>query len=169
MVRVFDKEINVTCLDCILKHRRTYFMTVRAWNKAGLFNVATSGGVTVDLTAPVGGKVSLNKTYTSCIGHCGLTAEFSEFEDEESGVGLCEFKVNTMNELTVMRDQLATNEYQIKANNLTLEHGQSYRIGVACYNDVGQRSLDVFSPPIRIDNTPPEEVRSVRIKHNIYP
>ena len=47
-------------------------------------------------------------------------------------------------------------------------HGQSYRIGVACYNNVGQRSSDVFSPPIQIDNTPPEEVRGVRIKHNIY-
>ena len=100
-------------------------MTVQACNKAGLFNVATSGGVTVDLTAPVGGKISLNKTYTSCIGHCGLTAEFSELEDEESGVGLCEFEVNTMNEITVMRDQLAANEYQIKDNNLTLEHAWS--------------------------------------------
>ena len=158
MHRAFNKEINVTCLDCVLKHKRTYFMAVRAWNKAGLFNVATSKGVTVDLTAPVGGKVSVNKTYMSCIGRCSLTAEFSGFEDEESGVGLCELKINTMNEVTVMHNQLRGRKYQIEAKNLTLEHGESYRIAVACYNTVGKRSSDVFSPTIHIDNTQPEKV-----------
>jgi hypothetical protein len=159
MHRAMDKQMNVTCLDCKLKHDYTYFMTFRVWNKAGLFNLATSEGITVDLTAPVGGKVSLNKTYMSCIGRCGLTAEFSGFKDEESGVGICEFSIKTVNEETVLHVQPTTNENQIEANDLIFQHGESYKIAVACYNTVGERSLDVFSPPIRIDNVPPEKVR----------
>ena len=141
-------------------------MTVRVWNKAGLFNVATSEGFTVDLTAPAGGKVLLNKTYMTCAGRCSLNAEFSGFKDEESGVRSCEFSIKTINEVTLSAYLPTTHEYQIEANDLTLLHGQSYKIAVACYNTLGERSVDVFSPPIRIDNTPPEKVRSVH--NNCY-
>ncbi len=159
MRRALDNEMNVTCLVCKLEHKQTYFITVRVWNKAGLFNVATSEGVTVDLTAPVEGTVSLNKTYTPCVGRCSLSAEFSGFKDEESGLAGCEFSIKTVNDVIVMPIQPTASENQIEANYLPLQHGQSYKIAVACHNAVGERSLDVFSPPIRIDNTPPEKVR----------
>ena len=159
MHRALNNETNITCFRCELRHKYTYFMTVRVWNKAGLFNVATSEGVTVDLTAPIGGKVSLNKTYMACFVHCNLTVEFSGWEDEESGVESCEFSIRTIYEITVMPAQPTTNKGQIKADDLKLQHDQSYKIGVACYNTVGKRSADVFTPPIRVDNTPPEKVR----------
>ena len=159
MHRAFLNETNVTCSDCKLKDRHTYFMTVRVWNKAGLFSLGTTEGVTADLTAPVRGKVSINKTYTSCIGRCSLTAEFSGFEDDESGLETCEFSVKTIDEVTVVPVQPTRNEYEIEANNLTLQHDQSYKIAVACYNTLAERSLDAFSSPIRIDNTPPVKVR----------
>ena len=159
MRRAQHNETNTTCINCKLKDRYTYFMTVRVWNKAGLFSVATSEGVTVDLTAPVKGKVSINKTHTSCVGRCSLTAEFSGFEDDESGLGTCEFSVKTIDEEAVIPVQPTTNEYELEAKDLTLQHDQSYKIAVACYNTLAERSLDAFSPPIRIDNTPPVKVR----------
>ena len=165
MRRVLDHEITVGCFHCELKDKHTYFMTVRVWNKAGLFSVATTKGVTVDLTAPVGGKLSLNKTFISCTGRCSILAEYRGFEDKESGVGTCEFSIKTIDGITVMPVQHTTNANQVEAKDLILQHGQSYKIAVACYNTVWERSLEVFSSPIRIDNTPPEKVG--RVYHNI--
>ena len=161
MHRAVKKEMNVTCFQCALIHRYTYFMTVRVWNKAGLFNVATSEGVMVDFTGPVGGKMSLNKTYISCVDRCSLMAEFSSSEDEESGVGSCEFSIRTMNDEILTFVQPKSNEALIEANDLSLKHGESYTIAMVCYNTVGGRGADVFSPPILVDNTPPEKVRHV--------
>ena len=140
-------------------------MTVRVWNKAGLFNVATSKGVTVDMTAPVGGKLQLNKTFISCTGRCSILVKYRKFEDKESGVGTCEVSFKTIDGVIVMPVQPTTKADQLEANNLILQHGQSYKMAMACYNTVGERSLDAFSPPIRIDNTPPEKVR--RVYHNV--
>jgi hypothetical protein len=155
----------VTCINCELEHKYTYFMIVRVWNKAGLYNVATSEGVTADLTAPVGGKVSLNKTHTSCVGVCSLMAEFSGFTDDETGVESCEFSIKTVNDVTVIPFQPTTsNENLIQVNQISLQHGNTYKIVVACFNTLGERSQDVFSPPIQIDNTPPEKVR-ITIDH----
>ena len=134
-------------------------MTVRVWNKAGLFNLATSEGLTVDLTAPSGGKVSLNKTHMSCVGGCSLTAEFTGFKDDESGVRNCTFSLKTVNEITVTPHQPTTSESRIEAKFLKLQHGESYKIAVACYNTAGERSLDVLSAIVRIDNSPREKVR----------
>ena len=166
--RALKNVTNATCQDCKLKHKKMYFMSVRVWNNAGLFNFLTSKGVIVDLTAPVGGEVSLKKTYTSCIGSCKLTAEFSGFKDEESGVESCEFGIKSVGNRTVTPAQPVTNGSQIEANNLILEHGESYKMAVACYNTIGERSVDVFSSPVKIDNTPPEMVRVFRLKINIY-
>ena len=159
MTRALDNDVNVTCLGCKVKHKYTYFMTVRVWNKAGLFNVATSQGVTADLTAPVGGKVSLNKTHTSCVGLCSLMAEFSGFTDDESGLENCEFSIKTVDDVTIIPVQHIASESLIETDQISLQHGHSYKIAVACYNTVGDRSQDVFSPVIKIDNTPPEKVR----------
>ena len=157
MHRTLGNEVNATCLGCKLEHKYTYFMTVRVWNKAGLFNLATSEGVTADLTAPVGGRVSLNRTHMSCVGGCGLMAEFSGFMDEETGVKRCEFSIKTINDVTVNPVEPTTSENQIEVNQISLDHGKSYKIAVACYNGVGERSELIFSPPLRIDNTPPEK------------
>ena len=133
-------------------------MSVRTWNNAGLFNLATSEGVTVDLTAPTGGEVSLKSTHMSCIGLCNLDAEYSGFKDEESGVGSCEFCIKTGSNEKVTPVQQVMTENQFEATNVILQHGESYKIAVACYNIIGERSVDVFSPTVKIDNTPPEMV-----------
>jgi prophage DNA circulation protein len=129
------------------------------WNKAGLSRVSTSEGVTVDLTAPIRGQISVNKIYMPCIGGCSLAAELSGFEDEESGISSCEFTVETVNNMTVMAAQYTKSPTQTETKLLTLQHDESYKVAAACYNTLGERSMDALSKPIRIDNTPPEKVR----------
>jgi hypothetical protein len=134
-------------------------MTIRTWNKAGLFNLATTEGVTVDLTPPTSGEVVLNLPYTPCQRTCSVDATLSGFMDEESGIKSCEFIIKTMNGTIVTPVQASTRENQILATNLTLTHGKRYKIVVACVNLFGERSMEVESAALTIDNTPPEKVR----------
>ena len=159
MLRLPDNQTSVTCFDCKLEHRHTYFMTIRVWNEAGLFSLASTEGVTVDLTPPVTGEVLLNQRYMSCSETCSLSATFGGFIDEESGVKRCEFTVETSNGSLVTPAQVTTSENLIEAMNLTLKHGQSYKIAVICRNRLDERSSEADSPIVTIDNTPPEKVR----------
>ena len=134
-------------------------MTIRVWNKAGLFSLATTNGVTVDLTPPTSGKVVLYPLYMPCLKTCNLRATLSGFIDEESGMKHCEFSIKDKNGTVVTRTQPAASKSQIVAANLTLEHGRSYKIVTACINNLGERSKEVDSLPVRIDNTPPKKVR----------
>ena len=134
-------------------------MTIRAWNKARLFRLATTKGVSVDLTPPTSGVVEVNTFYMPCMEKCDLRATFSGFTDEESGIERCEFSIRTSNGKTVTAPQVTTNKNDLLATNLTLKHGESYKIVVACVNFLGTRSKEVESAPVRIDNTRPEKVK----------
>ena len=159
MRRMPENQTSVTCFECKLKHKHTYFMTIRIWNKAGLFNLATTEGVTVDLTPPTNGEVVLKPPYMPCLETCSLRATVSGFIDEESGIKDCEFIIKTSNGTNVTPAQTTTSQDHILAANLTLTHEESYNIVVACINSLGVRSMEVDSPPVRIDNTPPEKVK----------
>ena len=71
-----------------LTHNSTYFITVEATNRAGETSFASSDGVTVDQTPPVGGKlrdgqdedINLTEYDTS------LSANWDEFFDPETGI-----------------------------------------------------------------------------------
>ena len=159
MQLVPENQTSITCLACELKHRHTYFMTIRVWNKAGLYSLATTNGVTVDLTPPTSGNVALHPLYMPCLTSCSLRATFSGFMDEESGMKLCEFSVKDTNGTVVTAAQTTTSESHALAANLTLQHGGSYKIVIACINNLGERSTEVDSLPVIIDNTPPEKVK----------
>ncbi len=163
MQRIPANQTSVTCSECKLKHRHTYFMTIRVWNNAGLFDLATTEGVTLDLTPPISGQVLLNPPYMPCLETCSLRATVSGFIDEESGIERCAFSIRTSNGTTVTPAQDTTSENHILAANLTLVHGANYKIVVVCTNFLGERSTEVESAPVRIDNTPPEKVRSWQV------
>ena len=134
-------------------------MSIRVWNKAGLFSLATTKGVSVDLTPPTSGVVVFNKAYMPCVERCSLSASFNGFIDEESGIKRCEFSIKSTNGKTVTAPETTSDKNDIMAANLTLVHGESYKIVLACVNVLGARSTEVESAPVRIDNTPPEKVR----------
>ena len=163
MLRLPDNQTRVTCFDCKLEHRHTYFMTIRVWNEAELFSLASTGGVTVDLTPPMTGEVLISQRFMPCSETCSLGATFGGFVDDESGINRCEFSIKTSGGLTVTSPRATTTENHIRANNLMLKHGESYKIAVVCINNLDERSLDVDSSPVRIDNTPPEKVRLISL------
>lgn len=150
---------SITCFDCKLKHRHTYYLTIRVWNKAGLFNLATTEGITADFTPPVSGQVVLDKFYMPCVAQCSLTATFSAFKDEESGVKNCKFSVKSANGSIVAPVKLTTSEKHAVANNLSLRHDEKYQLAVTCMNILGEQSAEVYSAPVTIDNTPPGKGR----------
>ncbi|KAJ7389360.1 hypothetical protein OS493_032217 [Desmophyllum pertusum] len=72
-----------------LNHTGRYFVTVRATNEAGYSTMATSNGVRVDSTPPVGGEVRDGQTladidYQASGAH--IYANWDEFQDVESEV-----------------------------------------------------------------------------------
>ncbi|XP_028398913.1 uncharacterized protein LOC114522435 [Dendronephthya gigantea] len=157
MQRVPGNETSVTCFECTLKHMYTYFMTVRVWNRAGLFSLAHSKGVTVDLTPPTSGEISLKPLYMPCLETCRLGATFGGFIDNESGIKDCKFRIKTANGSSVTTAQATSTKNRLIASNLTLKHGENYKITVVCTNNLGEKSEEVDSQLVRIDNSPPEK------------
>ena len=134
-------------------------MTIRTWNKAGLFNLATTEGVTVDLTPPTSGKVVLKLLYMPCWKTCSLGAKLSGFMDDESEIKQYEFSIKNIDGTTVTPAQASTRDSHVLATNLTLVHGERYKMVVVCLNGLGERGMEVESEPLTIDNTPPEKVK----------
>ena len=160
MRRVPINETTITCFDCKLKHRQTHFMTIRAWNKAGLFNLATTQGITADLTPPSSGHVVPDNLFLLCVNRCTLAATFDGFKDEESGIKHCEFVVQNTNgpKMTPVIQTIGGN--RAVASDVQLQHNEMYQIVVTCINNLGETSIEAYSSPVTIDNTPPEKVSS---------
>ena len=159
MQRILENQTRVTCFDCKLKHRYTYFMTIRAWNKAGLFSLATTEGIKADFTPPINGQVTVDNSYMPCVNRCTLTATYSGFNDDESGIKNCEYSVKTANGSILAPAKLITSGNRAMAHNLRLQHEEMYQLAVTCINMLGEKSDEVHSPPVTIDNTPPTKVR----------
>ena len=66
-----------------------YYVSLRAWNTAGLQATAVSDGVTVDTTAPTPGVVFTGRRYSHRHAQASTTsleASWTAFEDGDSGV-----------------------------------------------------------------------------------
>ena len=159
MRRIPENQTRVTCFDCKLKHGYKYFMTIRAWNKASLFSLATTEGIKANFTPPINGKVMVDNSYMPCVNCCTLTATFSGFKDDESGIRNCEYSVKAANGSIVAPTKLITSGNRAMAHDLRLQHKEMYHLAVTCTNMLGEESVEVYLPPVKIDNTPPAKVR----------
>ena len=66
-----------------------YYVSVRAWNRAGLQTTAVSDGILIDVTPPVGGVVFPSRRYGNRHAQSSATtlaASWHSFEDRHSGV-----------------------------------------------------------------------------------
>lgn len=158
MRRVSGNQTTITCFDCKLKHRQTHFMTIRVWNKAGLFSLATTQGITADLSPPSSGHVVPDSLFLPCVNRCTLAGTFNGFKDDESGIKRCEFVVQNTNGSKMNPIKQTTGENRAVANDIQLEHNEMYQIVVNCINNLGETSIGAYSSPVIIDNTPPEKV-----------
>ncbi|XP_028399031.1 uncharacterized protein LOC114522524 [Dendronephthya gigantea] len=157
MRRVPSNITSVTCFECKIKHNHTYFMTVRVWNRAGLFSLAHTKGVTVDLTPPTSGVIFLTPYYMPCTETCNLSATFRGFVDDESGMRDCEYSVKTSEGTSVTPAQVTNSKNNLLTPNLRLNHGGKYKIAVICTNILGEKSNEVESHEVIVDNSPPEK------------
>lgn len=158
MIPVPKNRTTITCSDCKLKHGETYFMTIRVWNMAGIFILATTEGITADLTPPISGLVLPDNLYMPCINRCALAATLRGFRDGESGIKNCVFSVKSSNGTAVGPGKYKTNTKRTVATNLSLEQRGTYQITVTCVNSVGESSKEIASSTVKIDNTPPTKV-----------
>lgn len=160
--RYVEKVNDIYCMHCTIEHNHTYFFSIRVWNKAGLYSLATSNGMIADLTPPDSGKISINASYMSCAGRCNMSAELKDFEDKESGIAHCDFTIMASTNSTVIAIQTLNqtrNEINVlKVYSVPLQHGESYNFVAECYNKLEERGAMVFSSAILIDNSPPEKV-----------
>ncbi|XP_028399030.1 uncharacterized protein LOC114522523 [Dendronephthya gigantea] len=155
--RVPSNRMSVTCFECKIKHKHTYFMTIRVWNTAGLFNLAHTEGVTVDLTPPTSGIISIKPNYIPCLGNCSLSATFKGFLDNESGMENCNLRIKAAGGESFIPAHVTGSTNHILASNLTLRHGEKYKLAFICTNNLGERSREVDSQEVNIDNSPPEK------------
>jgi len=155
MTEILPNATDVTCKDCRLTHRGTYYISIRVTNGAGLFNVTATNKTEVDLTAPVLGDIVPPFSITSCVKKCTLLANISDVQDEESGVKSCSYAIRNSSDFVVDFVENGLNT-TVEARGLHLMTGVNYYIVVRCENNVGI-TTERKSSPVTVDNTPPSK------------
>ena len=142
-----------------LNHTGRYFVTVRATNEAGYSSIASTNGIRVDSTPPVGGEVRDGQTLIDIDFKAGDTymyANWDEFQDVESEVtryawcagtkqGTCDIIPETD-----VGERISVGQ-QIRPP-LTL--GIVVFVTVSAYNGAGA-VIRVSSDGFKVDTTPP--------------
>ena len=80
-----------------------YYVSVRAWNQAGLQTTVVSDGVLIDVTPPAGGVVFPSRHYGNRYAQSSTTtlaASWHSFEDRHSGVTSYHAAIYDVDDLT---------------------------------------------------------------------
>jgi hypothetical protein len=140
-----------------LVHGATYYVTARARNGAGLTVVATSDGVTIDTTLPLGGTVRDGPGAIDIDAQTSLTtieANWSPFSDPETGVTVA-WTIGTTRGGTEVQGLVDVGSALSASNSsLTLVPGQTYYVAVVATNGAGG-VLRLTTDGVTVDTTPP--------------
>lgn len=157
MTEISSNATEIVCNDCQVSHQGAYFITIRVQNGAGLYTVATTDEIKVDLTAPSVGQVIPMNDITSCTTNCTLVANVTFFQDGESGVKSCSYAIR--NSSHFITDFVGNGlDKTVEATGLHLVAGESYYTVVRCENNVGLVAERVSTIPVLVDDTPPTKV-----------
>lgn len=163
MAEISSNATEIVCNDCQVGHRGAYFITIRVQNGAGLYTVATTDEIKVDLTAPSVGQVIPINDITSCTTNCTLAANVTFFQDGESGVKSCSYAIhNSSHLITDFVDNGL--DKTVEARGLQLVAGERYYTVVRCENNVGLVAERVSTIPVLVDDTPPTKVKHLDIR-----
>lgn len=133
---------------------KSFYVTVRAVNDAGLGTDVSSDGVVVDVTPPVVGTVSDGDQGTDVdvqASTTALSARWSGFHDPESGIAGYEWSIGTaplasdVQAFTPLGLQLSTQQ-----GGLSLQSGRTYFVNVRAKNRAGLASTG-HSDGVRVD------------------
>lgn len=157
MTELSSNATNIACNECQVRHQGAYYITIRVKNGAGVYTVATTDEIKVDLTAPFVGKVIPVNDITSCTTNCTLVANVTFFQDNESGVKSCSYAVRNSSHLIA---DFVNNglDKTVEATALQLVAGARYYTVVRCENNVGLVTEQASTIPVLVDDTPPTKV-----------
>lgn len=142
-----------------LSHNRRYFVTVRATSESGYSTTASSNGVRVDITPPVGGQVRDGKPpadidYQSDGRY--IYANWDDFQDEESdttGYTWCAGTGKSICDI-IPKTDVGDHTSAIQQILPPLPGGISIFVTVTTLNKAGA-STAVSSDGFKVDDTPP--------------
>lgn len=158
MTEIPPNSTDITCEDCQLSHQGSYYVTIRVTNGAGLFTLATTDEIKVDLTAPLVGNVIPLIDVTPCVVNCTLVANITSFEDKESGMKLCSYAIRNSSDFISDFTNNGLNE-TVEADGLQLVSGERYYVVVRCENNVGLVTEKASTIAVLVDDTPPTKVK----------
>ncbi|KAL9987481.1 hypothetical protein ACROYT_G001794 [Oculina patagonica] len=125
MTELSSNATKVACNECQVSHQGAYYITIRVKNGAGVYTVATTDEIRVDLTAPFVGNVIPINDITSCTTNCTLVANVTFFQDLESGVKSCSYAVR--NSSYLIADFVNNGlDKTVEATGLQLVAGENY-------------------------------------------
>lgn len=132
----------------------TFYVTVRGLNDAGLGSVASSDGVTVDVTPPLVGMISDGDQATDIdvqASTSSLFASWAGFRDPESGISNYEWSIGTAPFATDVRGYSSAGlQLSAAEAGLALLSGKTYFVNVRATNRAGLSSTG-HSDGVRVD------------------
>ena len=140
-----------------LTHNATYYTTVRATNGAGQTGFASSNGIIIDLTPPIGSKLRDGEDLDIDVSvqDMFVSANWDEFHDPESGISkfvVCAGTIMGSCDLvspTIVRSGLA-----VKLNvRPAINSGTVVYSTLWVHNKAGQ-ATEVYSDGVLVDSTP---------------
>lgn len=144
----------VTITGLALVHGKTYFVSARATNGAGITGEpGVSNGITVDTTPPTGLAVTDDGDFSGSAN--SLRGRWFA-SDPESGIARYKYCIGTtpgLDDVAGWLDVGSATEHVREG--LSLTSGQIYYVTVVAVNSAGSESAPVSSDGIRLDLTPP--------------
>ena len=136
----------------------TYYVSVRAYNKAGLYTRRHSEGLTVDNSPPIAGNVQDglgNQDIDWLTVRKGIGAKWSGFNDPHSQIDYYRWAVGTNAGGRQLQDYKKVNAIQDTCQGCEFTSGSSYFVTVEAVNEAGLTTT-VSSDGFVVDLTPPD-------------
>lgn len=154
----FGLVTNAIVKNLNLTHNTTYYTTVQATNRASQTSFASSSGITVDLTPPIGGKLRDGKDLDTNVTAQGLfvSMNWDEFNDPESGISIYVVCAGTIvGACDLVSPTTVNNGYAVKLNVWpAISSGTVVYSTLWVYNKAGGVT-EIYSDGVLVDTTPP--------------
>ncbi len=141
-----------------LAHNKTYYTTVRATNGAGQTGFASSNGIIIDLTPPVGSNLRDGEDLDIDVSvqDMFVGTNWDEFHDPESGISKYVVCAGTiMGSCDLVSPAIVRSSLEVKLNvRQAINSGTVVYSTLWVYNKAGQ-ATELFSDGVLVDSTPP--------------
>ena len=142
-----------------LTHIATYYTTVRATNGAGHTSFASSNGILIDLTPPIGTNLRDGEDLDTdlSIQDMFVSTNWDEFHDPESGISKYVVCAGTIMGACDLVPPITVNNGLAARLNVkpAISSGTVVYSTLWAYNEAGQ-ATEVYSDGILVDTTPPD-------------